>query len=65
MEDTPELTQKIIIPQTQSLLYGFNGSEGRSPGTVEFLIRTDPYNVVTEFYVLDVESPYNSILGMP
>jgi len=54
MEDTPELARKMIIPQTQSLLYGFNGSEARSPHTVEFLVRADQYNVVTEFYVLEV-----------
>jgi len=36
IEDTPELARKIIISQTQSLLYKFEGSEARSPGTVEF-----------------------------
>jgi len=25
IDDTPELARKLIIPQTQSLLYGFDG----------------------------------------
>jgi len=57
--------QKEIIRQTQSLLYGFNRSEARSLSTIEFLVRADPYNVVTEFCVLDIASPYNAILGRP
>ena len=63
MEDTPELARKMIIPQTQSLLYGFDESEARSSSTVEFPFRADPYNVVTKFCVLDIESLYNAILG--
>jgi len=30
-----------------------------------FPVRADPYNVVTEFCVLDVESSYNAILERP
>ena len=44
--DTPELPQKLIIPQTQSLLYGFDESEARSFSTVEFSICANPFNVV-------------------
>jgi len=47
MEETPELARKMILPQTQSLLYEFDRSEARSPGTITFPIQTDPYNVVT------------------
>jgi len=57
MENTPELARKLIIPQTQSLLYGFDRNEARSPGMVEFPVRADPFNVVTEFNILDVPSP--------
>ena len=63
MEDTAELARKLINPQTHSLLNSFDGSEARSPSTVEFLVRVNPFNVVTEFSVLDVQSPYNAILG--
>jgi len=31
MEETPELAPKLIIPQTQSLLYGFNGKRHIPP----------------------------------
>ena len=65
MEDTPELAQKLIIPQTQSLLYGFDGNEARSPGKVQFSVHVDPYNVVTKFSILDVASRYNAILRRP
>jgi len=47
MEDTPELARKRILLQTQSLLYGFDGSEAHSLGTVTFPIRADSYNVIT------------------
>ena len=63
MEDTLELAQKMILPQTQSLLYVFDGIEERSAGTVMFPVRADPYSIVTEFCVFDVESSYNAILG--
>ena len=62
IEDTPELARKMIIPPTQSLLYGFDKSEALSPSTVKFPVRADSYNVVTKFCVLDVESLYNAIL---
>jgi len=65
MEDTPELARKMILPQTKSLLYGFDRSEAREPRTVMFPVRVNPYNVFTEFYVLDVESSYNAILMRP
>jgi len=65
MEDTPELAQKLIIPQTQSLLYGFDGNEACSSDTVEFSVRADSSNVVTEFSILDVPSHYNATLGRP
>jgi len=37
-------------------------SEARSLGIVTFSVRADPYNVATEFCVLNVESFYNAIL---
>jgi len=54
-----------VDPSTQSLLYRFHGNEARSPGIVEFPIRVDTFNVVTEFYILDNPFPYNAILGRP
>jgi len=65
MEDTPELLQKMILPHIQLLLYGFDVSKAHSLGTVTFPVRMDPYNVVTDFCVLDIESSYNAILGRP
>jgi len=41
MEDTSELARKMILPQTQSLLCGFDGSEACSPGTITFPVRAD------------------------
>ena len=61
MEDTLELARKLIILQT--LLHGFDRNEARFPGLVEFPVCADPFNVVTEFCILDVQSPYNVILG--
>jgi len=57
MEDTPELAQKLIIPQTD-----FDENEACSPDTVEFPVCANPFNVVTEFCILDIEFPYNAIL---
>ena len=57
VEDTPELARRRILPQTQSLLYGFDGSKACSSGTVTFPVRANLYNVVTDFYVLDIELP--------
>ena len=54
MEDTPEIARTMIYPQTQSSLYGFD-DETRSHGTIALPVRSDPY-VITEFYVIDVES---------
>jgi len=55
----------MIILKTLSFLYGFDGSEARSPGTVESPVRADPYNVITEFCVINLESPYNTIIERP
>ena len=57
MEDAPELAQKLIIPQTQSLLYGFGGNKAHSPNTIEFLVQVNPFNVMTEFCILDIPPP--------
>ena len=65
MKDIPELAHKMTIPQTQSFLYGFDGSKALSPGIIEFLVRANPYNIDTKFCVLDIESPYNTILNRP
>ena len=54
MKDTLKLARKLIIPRTQSLLYGFDENEARSPGTVEFLVHANLSNVVMEFCILDV-----------
>jgi len=32
MEDTPETARAMIIPQTQSHMYVFDGNETHSPG---------------------------------
>jgi len=63
MEDTLETVQAMISPQTQSHVYGFDGNETCSPGIIFLPLRTDPYNVITEFHMVDVESPHNAILG--
>jgi len=64
-ENTPELAQKLVIPQSQPLLYRFNENGARSLSTVEFPFRTDPFNIVTEFCILDIQSPYKAILRRP
>ena len=63
MEDTPESARAMILPQTQSHLHGFDGNETHSRGMVALPVCTDPYNVITELYVVDVESPHTAILG--
>ena len=66
MEDTPELGRKLIISRTQSLLYRFDGNMAHSLGTVKFPVRADPFNIVTEFCILDVPSPtmpYSGVLA--
>ena len=63
--DAPELARRLINSQTQSLLYEFDRSEAHSPGTLEFPVHADPFNVVIEFCVLDAQSLYNAILGRP
>ena len=65
MEDTPELARAMINHQTQSHLHGFDGNEMRSPSIISFPVRADPYNVIMEFYVVDVESPIMRYSGDP
>ena len=55
----------MICPQTQSNLYGFDKNETYSPSTITLPVRTDPYNIITEFYVIDWEFPRNTILERP
>ena len=55
----------MINSQTQSHLYGFDKNKKRSPGTILYPVCADPDNVITEFYVVDVESLHNAILGRP
>jgi len=43
----------------------FDGNKTHSSGTVSLSIRAGLYYVITEFYVIDVEFPHNSILGRP
>ena len=57
MEDTLEAPRAMINPQTQSYLYGFDENETRSSGIIWLIVRTNPYNVITEFYVVDVVFP--------
>jgi len=65
MEDTSEIARAMINPQTQSHLYGFDRNEMCFPRTISLPICAGPYNVITEFYMVDVESPRNTILGRP
>ena len=53
----------MINPQTKSHLYRFDGNNTHSPGMVSLLAHADPYNVIMEFDVVDVECPHNMILG--
>ena len=39
MEDTPKTA---LSPQTQYQLYGFDGNETHSPGTISLLVRANP-----------------------
>ena len=52
MEDILELARKMILIQTQSLLYGFDRSEAHSP-------------VVTKFCIFDIKFSYNAVLDRP
>ena len=65
MEDTLETARVMISPQTQSHPYGFDVNEIHSPGIISLLVRADPYIVIMKFYVVDVESSHNAILGRP
>jgi len=38
-------------------MYAFDGNEARSPGTISLPVRTDPYNVITKFYMVGMEPP--------
>jgi len=63
MEDTL-LTRKLIIPRPSYFSTILTGAKpiprhGRVPSPC------DPFNVVTEFCVLNVQFPYNAILGRP
>ena len=65
MEDTSEIARAMINPQVHFDLHGIDGNETHSLGTVALSIYADPYKVITEFYVIDVESPHNAILERP
>ena len=54
----------MICPQTQCNLYKFDGNKTRSPRINSFSVCAYPY-VITEFYVIDVESPHNAVIGRP
>ena len=56
MEDTPEAARAMINSQTQPHLYGFDENETRSRGIISLPVRADPYNIITEFYIVDVKS---------
>ena len=59
------MARAMINPHTWSHLYGFDDNETHSPGTVSLSIRADPYNIITKFYVIDMESKHNVILKRP
>ena len=63
MEDTPDKTRTMTCPQIQANLYRFDGNETHSPSIIALPVHVDPYNAITEFYMIDVESPHNAILG--
>jgi len=65
MKDTLEIACAMICPQFQSSLYEFDENETRSFGMISLPISADPYNFIMEFYVIDVESLHNTILGRP
>jgi len=65
MQNSSEIAQAMIYLQTQSNLYGLDRNETRSPGTIGLLVRANPHNTITEFYVIDVKSPQNAFLGQP
>ena len=65
IEDTPEMARAMINPQTRSHMYVFDGYETHSPDTVSLPVQMDLYNVIMEFYVIDVEFPHNAILERP
>jgi len=43
---------------------GLTGTR-QSPGSISLPVRADPYNVITEFYLVDVESLHNTTLRRP
>ena len=52
MEDTPEAARAMINPQSLSNLYEFDENETRSSGMISLSVRADPYNIITEFFVM-------------
>ena len=62
MEETLEVARALVHP-TVTPLYDFDGIEACSSGSISLPVRADPYNVITEFYVMDIPSPHNAILG--
>ena len=65
MEDTSETTWAMISSQTQFHLYGFDGNETHPLDIILLPVRANPYNVITEFYMVDMEFPHNAILRRP
>ena len=55
----------MINPQTQSNLYGFDMNDTRSPGMILLPVCVDQYNIIVEFFIIDIESPHVMILGRP
>ena len=62
MEDTPEMTRTMTCPQTHQICMGLTGMRYARPAQITLPIRADPYNVITEFYVIDGASLHNAIL---
>lgn len=62
MEATPEAGRAMVHHSPESL-YGFDGSQAVTSGIISYPVRANPYNIITHFYVLDVGSPHNVILG--
>ena len=43
----------------------FDRNKTQSLEMVALSVHADPYNVIIEFYIVDVKSPHNTILGRP
>jgi len=63
MEDILETAWVMISPQTQSYLYWLDGKETCSQGIISLPVRADPCNIITKFYVVDVESSTTQYSG--